>query len=155
MGFSNDSKKNPRDLAIKNLGPFFSPELLQRLDDVIVLSALEEEHLEDIVEIHLKLLKERAVTDNVVLSWDSAVVKLCAQRPQDDSGGARGVIRAVETLVAEPLGSSIMMHASKRKSSFRAVVKDEKIVIDQIKTTPQAGQGDAKKRKRKKDQEAV
>jgi hypothetical protein len=65
------------------------------------------------------------------------------------------VIRAVESLVAEPLGTAMIDVNTSLKRSFRAVVKDDSVKVEQMKTVPQAGQGKAKPKKKKKKEEVV
>jgi ATP-dependent Clp protease ATP-binding subunit ClpC len=156
MGFSKSATTDPREQALAQLRPYFQPQLLQRLDDIVVFSVLEPEHLTQIAEIHLEQLKDRAADEGVSLSWSEEVAAVCAGQPTVKNTGARGVIRAVESLVAEALGTAMINADSKKKSAFRVVVNDGEVCVEQLKTVPQAGQGKAKpKRKKKKKEEAV
>lgn len=152
VGFSKAATTDPREHALQQLRPYFQPELLQRLDDIVVFSTLEPEHLAKIAEIHLRQLKERAAAEGVTLSWEENVAETCANQQKGKNTGARGVIRAVESLVAEPLGNAMINAESKQKSAFRAVVKEGQISIEQMNTVPQAGQGKAKPKKKKKEE---
>ncbi|MCB9668328.1 MAG: tetratricopeptide repeat protein [Alphaproteobacteria bacterium] len=127
LGFGGSDPGQRRSLAIERLRQSFRPELLNRLDDTIVFDPLEVDARRAIAELHLQGLAERAAERGVVLTWTSGVAALCAEHGADPAFGARPVVRAVEELVAEPLGSRMIANAGKR--AVQAVVEDGTVVF--------------------------
>ena len=114
----------------------FRPELLNRLDGVVVFRDVEESDLVQIVGIHLAQLQERAALAGVTLTWADEVAELCAHyQPASSVGGAgmgaRPALRAIDELVAEPLGAS-MLRSGQRRRALHAVVRDGTVVFEEI-----------------------
>jgi len=129
LGFANVIA-DEREAALELVRPYFRPELLNRLDEIVLFRPLGVDHLEEIVRIHLEHLRGRAAEAGVTLSWSTAVVAACAAWRPDAKFGARPALRAIEDLVAEPL-SHLLLGAedSGQTRSWRAVVRDGKVVF--------------------------
>ena len=105
MGFGAGS---PRDMALERVRDHFRPELFNRIDGVVVFRRLEAQSLERIVEHHLERLAVRAAGAGVTVSWAPEVVAAVALHKPDPGLGARPALRALEELVAEPLGARML-----------------------------------------------
>lgn len=125
LGFGGASADQRRALAMDRLRKSFRPELLNRLDDTVLFDPLERESRVAIAQLHLGGLADRAAERGVTLTWTPEVAVLCADHGADPAYGARPVVRAVEELVAEPLGGRIIARPEKR--SVRAVVEDGEV----------------------------
>ncbi len=79
-----------------------SPELVSRLDEIIVFSALERCHLEKIAEICLEDFKKRCLNNGIELAWEMEVVGKIVDMTSRDSG-ARGIKNAVKKEVEAPV----------------------------------------------------
>ena len=130
VGFAGDAAKRRREEALEAVKRAFRPELINRFDDVIVFDPLEEQALEDIVELNLHRLAGRAADNGVVFSWDPEVAKLCAQHQATASYGARPALRAIDELVAEPLGRHILTRNG--RMALHAVVREGEIAFEEL-----------------------
>jgi ATP-dependent Clp protease ATP-binding subunit ClpB len=92
-------------LALRN---HFRPEFLNRVDDVLVFSSLQREHIRRIVEIQTKrlqaLLNDRRM--NIVLT--DRAKDLIAELGWDPQFGARPLKRTLQRLVQDPLAQKIL-----------------------------------------------
>ncbi|MBT3224441.1 MAG: ATP-dependent Clp protease ATP-binding subunit, partial [Proteobacteria bacterium] len=120
VGFSGGDNSE-RQAAIAKIQPYFRPELLSRVDDILVFRPLDNEVLEQIIVLHLGRLKDRAALQGVNFGWGPKVAALCARHEADVRYGARPALRAIDTLVAEPLGLLMLRGDS---PSIRCVVKE-------------------------------
>ncbi|HMV67722.1 MAG TPA: tetratricopeptide repeat protein, partial [Myxococcota bacterium] len=98
-----------RERAMEQLKAILRPELVNRLDEIIELEPLTQEALEKIVARRLKALTDRALTAGIRLTWSDDVVTRIAARSRDSHDGARPALRAVETLVGEPIGRAMLV----------------------------------------------
>ena len=86
----------------------FRPELLNRLDDVVVFRPLSESDLEQIVEIQLARVAELAARQEVTLSVSDEAKARIAREGCDPAFGARPLKRAVQRLVQDPLAMALL-----------------------------------------------
>ena len=105
LGFGGD---DGRGAALERVKRHFRPELYNRLDGVVVFESLSRASLEAVVRLHLGYLADRAGEQGVQLTWDASVVAACAEHEADPKLGARPALRAIDELVAEPLGQRLL-----------------------------------------------
>ena len=142
MGFGGDDVSSRREAVISRVRDVFRPELLNRVDSVVVFNELIEDDLVKIVELHLGSLRERAAQAGVTLTWAPEVADLCARHVPSGSAagqGARPALRAIEEYVAEPLGN-LLLGASARRRAIHAVVRDGEVAFEEV--APVGGQDD-------------
>ena len=96
------SFKDVEDEVLKDLKDTFSPELLNRMDDVVIFNALTRDHIRTIVR---QRVAETAVV-RVELTRDA--LEFLVDRSYDPAMGARPVRRAIQRLVANPLSLMAM-----------------------------------------------
>ena len=86
---------------------FMSPELLGRIDEIVVFNNLSRENLQEIAEIELKKLKSKAEEIGCKLEVSLAAVKAVAESSYKKTGSAREIRRIViceiENLLSEKL----------------------------------------------------
>jgi ATP-dependent Clp protease ATP-binding subunit ClpB len=87
----------------------FRPEFLNRVDDVIVFRALNEEQLTAIVDIQLRRLEQRLAERRVTLAVTEAGRKLLAKRGWDPVYGARPLKRAIQRLLQDPRAMKLLL----------------------------------------------
>ncbi|MGC6513495.1 MAG: tetratricopeptide repeat protein [Myxococcota bacterium] len=128
MGFGSDTT-DPRSAALEDVRPYFSPELLNRIDEVISFNDLASEDLEAIVRVRLEELSARATTSGITLTWDPDVpAHIVAECPPAQTG-ARPVLRSVDTLIGEPLGEAVLKSSTGR-GHWVARLTDGEIVFE-------------------------
>ncbi len=123
VGFA-DAGGTARTAALDAVRPFFRPELLNRIDEVVSFVDLDDEALTEIVRRNLEHLRDRAAQSKVNLAWDPDVIeRVVACRPADISG-ARPVLRAIDELIGEPLSALLLEHPSDRPRWYHASIRD-------------------------------
>jgi ATP-dependent Clp protease ATP-binding subunit ClpC len=132
MGFGGGTLDEQRNAAVEKVRRQFRPELLNRVDEIVWFRPLEESDLESIAAMNLMRLQERAAAEGVNLSWDDEVVQLVARHRQDPQFGARPVLRAIDDLVAEPLGQLMLREEAVPGRAWRAIVRNGTVVFEKI-----------------------
>jgi len=103
----------------------FRPELLNRIDDVVIFEPLREEQLREIVSLMLRetesLLSERSISIEV----DEAARSWLVSAGYDPVYGARPLRRAIERYVENPLSSMILSGEFAEGATVRVTVGDD------------------------------
>jgi ATP-dependent Clp protease ATP-binding subunit ClpB len=86
----------------------FRPELLNRLDDIILFSPLTESELTEIVDIQLESVKQLLAGKNLSMVVDQKVKELLAARGFDPVYGARPLKRLISELILNPLATKLL-----------------------------------------------
>jgi ATP-dependent Clp protease ATP-binding subunit ClpC len=131
LGFGGRSAQAVTEALVARVRQHFRPELLNRIDDIVPFTVLPPAVLSEVAALHLGRLAERARSEGVELSWDSDVPALIARTGHDPSYGARPVLRALDTLVAEPLGR-LLLEGAAAPSAVRARVSGDEVQLDPI-----------------------
>ena len=92
----------------KSLRQTFRPELLNRIDEIIVFDPLTEDDLKQIVELLLNDVRERLAERNVGLELSDAAKAELVKEGYDPVYGARPLRRTIERRVANPLSRRIL-----------------------------------------------
>ncbi|NBX92410.1 MAG: ATP-dependent chaperone ClpB [Proteobacteria bacterium] len=104
---TSDEKKS-RELVMGEVRKHFRPELLNRLDDLIVFHHLEKAQLTQIVDIQLDHVKELLAGKNLSMVVDRKVKELLAERGYDPIYGARPLKRLITDLILNPLSIRLL-----------------------------------------------
>lgn len=110
---------------------FFRPEFLNRVDDIVVFKALQEEQIKDIVKLILKELSDRLQKqlDMTLTASDEAVAYL-ASAGFDPAFGARPLKRLIVHTVENILGKKIVAGEIGSGTKVKVVLKDGNIEVE-------------------------
>ena len=120
-----------RAAAEKALEKLFSPELIGRLDEIIVFRKHGRQQLEQIARLQLEELVTRARALGHALEYSPAAAALLAERSEGSSSGAREIRRTVtaeiETLLSRRLigGTDKGFYVDAREGEFTVADLDE------------------------------
>lgn len=103
-----DDKEYSRGVIQKALNKTFSPEFLNRLDEIITFDQLSLEAITRIVDIELKGLYERLEGIGYHLQVDDAAKKFLATKGYDVQFGARPLKRAIQNYLEDGLSELIV-----------------------------------------------
>ena len=86
----------------------FRPEFLNRVDDVIVFHALDQQHIERIVEIQLDRIRERLSERRIGLTLSATALTHLSCIGYDPVFGARPLKRAIQQTIETPLSRQLI-----------------------------------------------
>ncbi len=89
-------------------GGFMRPELLNRIDEVVVFHRLKRDDLAHIVEIQLERLRKRLAEREMTLELSDAAKAQLADEGWDPAFGARPLKRAIQSRIENPLATRIL-----------------------------------------------
>ena len=87
----------------------FTPEFLNRLDEVIVFHPLSKEQIGEIVHIMLRDVQSRLAEEELSLRLDPAAIEFLVDRGYDTKFGARPLKRTIQRYVEDALSEKILM----------------------------------------------
>lgn len=113
VGFSTNARKSSKTAFAQGvietaLRRAFSPEFLNRIDDVIVFESLEREDIRRIIDIELTHLYHRVSEMGYVLELTEKAKDLIIEKGWDEQFGARPLKRAIQKYVEDPLAEEII-----------------------------------------------
>ncbi len=128
IGFARGEVSEEQDLRKtieSELKRTFRPELLNRMDDVIIFHPLSEEHLSKIVMLMLRETQERLTERSVTLEVNEDARAWLIRAGYDPVFGARPLRRAIERYVENPLSSKILSGEVKEGDHVTVSVQDD------------------------------
>ncbi|MEN6305872.1 MAG: AAA family ATPase, partial [Armatimonadia bacterium] len=97
-----------RSRVTQALEDAFRPELLNRIDEIIVFHALTEEEILQIVDLMLQRVQQALADRNIKLFVTQAAKELLAHRGYDPVYGARPLRREIQKQVENRIASSLL-----------------------------------------------
>ncbi len=95
--------------VLDNLAQVMRPELVNRIDDVIIFNSLTKSDHESLVKLYVDDLSRRILDEkNIVISVKKSVYKYLANKGYNANFGARYLKRTVEKLVEYPISDMIV-----------------------------------------------
>ena len=130
----NDLMKTTIQSALKNA---FSPEFLNRLDDVIVFNSLEREHIHRIIDISLDKLFVRIKNIGYTVQLTLTAKDFIAEKGFDPQYGARPLNRAIQKYLEDPVAEELLKNEAEEGDILLADYKegDEQLTIRLKKKT--------------------
>jgi len=123
MSSAEDDSKSIIQTALKRT---FSPEFLNRIDDVVVFNSLGKEEIFKIIDITLSDLHKRLEGMTYSLKLSSPAKDFVAEKGFDPQFGARPLHRAIQKYIEDPLAEFILNENPADGSAFEAVMNKTK-----------------------------
>jgi ATP-dependent Clp protease ATP-binding subunit ClpC len=113
VGFATASRtqstdENNKAVIEKALKRTFSPEFLNRIDDVIIFNALTKENIFEIIDILMKGVMKRLTNLGFSLELTEDAKSFIADKGYDAQFGARPLHRAIQKYLEDPLAEEIL-----------------------------------------------
>jgi ATP-dependent Clp protease ATP-binding subunit ClpC len=132
IGFSSNTYSNEeakKQMLMKEMKNFFSPEFLNRIDDTIVFNSLSQEDIKKITDIELKRLVTRLVDMKYNITYDDSLVEYLSKIGFDELYGARPLKRAIQDKVEDLLSEEVLTGKMIEGKTYLIKVVDEQVVV--------------------------
>lgn len=126
IGFESKGKKNRssfkeiQEKVIGELKKQMKPEIINRLDHIIVFNPLQEKEIRMISKLELEKLKKRLKIQGIVLSYSPKIINFIAKKSLAFDQGARLVRRNIQEFVENQIAKTIV----------EGRLEDSKIILD-------------------------
>ena len=132
IGFSNNPYSNEeakKQVLMKEMKNFFSPEFINRIDDTIVFNSLTIDDIKKITEIELKKLTTRLTDMKYKVTYDSTLVDYLSKIGFDELYGARPLKRAIQDKVEDLLSEEVLLGKMIEGKSYVIKVDNDEVKI--------------------------
>ncbi len=132
IGFSSNKYSNEeakRQILMKELKSFFSPEFLNRIDDTIVFSTLTKENIDKIVELELRKLVNRLSELKYIFTYDQSLVDYISKIGYDEIYGARPLKRAIQDKIEDYISELVLTNKIKEGKKYKLVVDNDEVKL--------------------------
>lgn len=129
VGFNTSTLTRERSDAVirKALNRSFSPEFLNRIDDIITFGSLSEENIIKIIDIELKSFYDRVEQNGLKLTITDEAKAYVANQGFDAQFGARPLKRAIQSYIEDPLSELLLREEATTGDTIYIEIKNNEI----------------------------
>ena len=127
LGFENGHKRSTQDDFIENIENFLRPELLNRIDQILVFNTLAKKDIKKIIAIELANINKNLNNKNLRIAWTNEVTDVLTN-DYDEDQGARQIRKILREKIENPLAEKIIGQKIKKGITHIEII-DNKIVI--------------------------
>jgi len=112
----------------------FKPEFLNRVDEVIIFHRLTMDHIKQIVEIQLNLLRQRLAEHEITLELTEAAKAYLAQQGYDPAYGARPLKRLIQREIQDKVALGLLKGDFRPGDTIRVDERNLELVFERVTT---------------------
>lgn len=129
IGFNTATLTRERSDAVirKALNRSFSPEFLNRIDDIVTFGSLGHDSIMSIIDIELKSFYDRVEQNGLHLAISDEAKDKVAELGFDEQYGARPLKRAIQNYVEDPLSELLLKEEATAGDTIHIEIKDNEI----------------------------
>ena len=134
IGFSSNAYSNEeakKQMLMKEMKAFFSPEFINRIDDTIVFNTLSPDDIKKITRIELDKLMTRLLDMKYVIKYDDTLVDYLTKVGYDEAYGARPLKRAIQDKVEDFLSEEVLLGKVFEDKTYMLSVSEEQVNINE------------------------
>ena len=124
-----ENSANKDELIMKELRHTFKPELLNRIDEIIIFNSLSKDTVYDILDKIILDINNRLKDKHITISLTKEAKDYIINNSYDESYGARPIKRYVSKYVETLIANSIIKEEIKYNSKLIIDVKDDKLIV--------------------------
>ncbi len=127
LGFQSTEAEQARHKKEEVMGELrrsFSPEFLNRIDEIVVFHQLDKSHLNNILDILLRELNLRLLDKGVEIEVDEEVKQWLIKEGYEPLYGARPMRRTIQRAIGDPLSEEMIKGRFKESRKIKVVLRD-------------------------------
>ncbi|BBM88374.1 ATP-dependent Clp protease ATP-binding subunit [Spirochaetota bacterium] len=127
---NNLSYQQLKEIANKEIKNQFPPELVNRLDDVIIFKSLEKSHIQSIIDLMLNEMRKDFIEQKFTFDVSATLKDLIAKDGYNKLYGARPLRRAIQKYIEDPLSDALINKTILDGSHVKLDWINDKIVLE-------------------------
>ncbi|MFT5999378.1 MAG: ATP-dependent Clp protease ATP-binding subunit ClpC [Neolewinella sp.] len=127
---TENAEENSKAVINNALKRTFSPEFLNRIDDVVIFNSLDQDNIFKIIDIALNDLYKRLSSLEFTMTLSEEAKKFVAEKGFDPQFGARPLHRAIQKYIEDPLAEFILKNNPEGGAALVAILNEEKDGLD-------------------------
>ncbi|MDI9357597.1 MAG: ATP-dependent Clp protease ATP-binding subunit [Phycisphaerales bacterium] len=130
----NNKEENSKAFLERILKKTFSPEFLNRIDDVVIFNSLTKENICSIIDILVARLEKRIENTGLTFKFSADAKNFIAEKGYDAQYGARPLQRALQKYVEDPIADGLINQTFKQgdKISIKLHKNKSELLIDKV-----------------------
>jgi ATP-dependent Clp protease ATP-binding subunit ClpC len=128
-----------KERVLSELKRTFRPELLNRIDEIIVFRDLSHEEIKQIVDLLMKRVKEQLKEQDVEIILSDEAKEVLVKEGYDPIYGARPLRRAIQRLVEDPLSERILAKEIEPGNTVLITADEEGHIVFEKVQAPDSG----------------
>ncbi|SDK20633.1 ATP-dependent chaperone ClpB [Billgrantia gudaonensis] len=129
LGGDDADYEQMKSAVMEVVGNHFRPELINRIDEVVVFHALDQEQIQAIAEIQLDRLRSRLAEHELSLEVSSEALAQLAVVGFDPVFGARPLKRAIQSRIENPLAQDLLAGKFSPGDTIRVEAEEGRLVF--------------------------
>lgn len=129
----NESEDYSKEIMTKSLNKTFSPEFINRLDEIVTFSQLSRESLKTIVQIELNNLSSRLSAIGHTLITDEKVNEFVINKGYNPQFGARPLKRTIQDYIEDEISIRLLESEGKKYDIFISANEDSTMLNFELK----------------------
>lgn len=129
LGFSDSKKDSTTPNMLDELKKYFKPELINRIDNIIVFQKLSQPVLKDIAKKMLSDLNKNLKQSGVELKFTLSTLNYLVKNGTNEDFGARPLKRLITSKIEDELADKLLTGEVKSGESLLVDCKDNKLVF--------------------------
>ncbi|HTL39823.1 MAG TPA: ATP-dependent Clp protease ATP-binding subunit [Methylomirabilota bacterium] len=122
-----------KEKVLASLKDAMRPELINRMDKIVVFRPLGMDEIKKIASLELMQLTERTLKQqNISLNFDAKVIRLIAEKSYDPAQGARLVRRNIQEMIEDPLAEKMIAGDILEMNEIKVTVESDKVAFRQM-----------------------
>jgi len=118
-----------RDTLKKELKKFFTPEFLNRIDEVVIFNSLVKDDVKKIVKLELDKLSKRLVGLKYDITFDETILDLISEVGFDETYGARPIKRAIQDKIEDFVSEEIIKGNMVEGVPYTLISVEKEVVV--------------------------
>ena len=127
-----DRYEKLKDTVMEEMKKAFRPELLNRVDDIIVFAHLNKDEVRKIADIMLNDLIKRIKEQDLTMEVTDEVKDYLAKDGYSENYGARPLRRLIQKKIEDPIAEEILTGEYKHGDTIRLKLDNDRIVFERI-----------------------
>jgi ATP-dependent Clp protease ATP-binding subunit ClpC len=131
IGFTDDNGTHEKSIVEKTLKKTFTPEFLNRLDQIVYFNSLSDDNLKNIVKIELKKFINRLNEIEYNFKYDDEVIDyLHSLAIKEKEYGARPILRLIQNHIEDEVTDLMLQNDYETNYTFNAKIENGKLQIN-------------------------
>ena len=130
VGFVSNEDSNKKSIIDKELKKKFTPEFINRLDQIVYFNSLSDDNLKDIVKLEINKFNKRLNDLEYSITYsDDVVTHIHARALEKKEFGARPIIRLIQTELEDKITDLMLTNDYPREYAFSASCEGDEVKI--------------------------
>jgi ATP-dependent Clp protease ATP-binding subunit ClpB len=123
-----------KENVMKTLKDHFSPEFLNRLDEIILFNILDKTAIKNIVGIQIGIVKKRLESKGIILDISDRALEYLAEKGYDPRYGARPLKRLIQSKILTPIANRMITENLGNEATVSVGVNNEELTFEVVKS---------------------